>query len=138
MTKTTKSAIEEYQCPGCVVGGDISCFKKGDSLACSKHLAGTLIRPGVGKVFLGMPAGFNRLGPVEEMKIRIYNSYEESDWKYDKWNIPVWKHLNKKGHTIVRGITPRTNHPFIHIFLSDCMDEIDCLEITEEDINYMD
>jgi hypothetical protein len=33
---------------------------------------------------------------------------------------------------------PRKNEPFLHIYLENCLDKIDCLEITEEDINQMD
>ena len=62
--------------------------------------------------------------------------YEDS--KYNKWNIPTWKHLNEDGHTLVRGISPRTNLPFIDIFLEDCVSKIDCLEISQEEINAMD
>jgi len=135
-----KLAIEEYQCPGCIVGGDISCFEANSKggVGCGKHHAGTIIFPGIGNIFLGMPKGFNRLGEYIKLKPAIYDTFESSDWKYDMWNIPVWKHLSKDGHTFVRGIMPRRNEPFIHVFLENCIDKINCLEISQDDIDYMD
>ena len=83
-----------------------------------------------------MPKGFNRLGNNENIKIYIFENIENE--QYDKFNVPVWKHLNKAGHTIVRGIQPRLNYSFIHIFLEDCLDKIDCINITDDDILNMD
>jgi len=139
MKRKLKKAIEQYQCSGCIKGCDISCYKKNEDFGegCGEHFSGTFMT-GVGKIFLGMPKGFNRLGPAETTKIQIYNSYEECDWKFDMWNVPVWKHLDKNGNTLVRALMPRRNEPFIHIFLENCLDKINCLEITEEDINSMD
>lgn len=127
-----KNAIEEYQCPGCVVGSDVSCFEinSNDGVGCGKHH--------VGNFFLGMPRGFNRLGEYTKLKPNIYDTFESSEWKYDMWNIPVWKHLSKDRHTFVRGIMPRKNEPFLHIYLENCIDKINCLEITQEDIDGMD
>jgi len=131
-----KNAIEEYQCPGCVVGGDISCYEKGDSLECDKHVSGTTMIP-IGRIFLGMPKGFNRHGPVEGMSIDIFKTFSDG-WGYTKLNIPVWKYLDNNGNTLVRGISPRINAPFIHVFLEDCIDKIDCTEITKIDLDGMD
>ena len=142
MNENIKNGVEEYQCPGCTSGRNISCYKKSEnSIACGEHRAGTAITF-IGKIFLGMPIGFNRLGVElgggENMPIEIFESFEKRDWDYNKWNIPVWKHLNENGHTFVRGLSPRTNRPFLHIFLKDCMNRIDCFEVTQELINEMD
>jgi hypothetical protein len=140
MEKKFKDAIEEYQCSGCMKGGDISCFKVNEAggIGCGNHYAGTMIS-GIGKIFLGMPKGFNRLGEQSGLVPNIFRSFESSSWGYDnKFNRPVWKHLTKDGHTLVRGLMPRKNEPFLHIYLENCLDKIDCLEITEEDINQMD
>ena len=130
------NAVEEYQCPGCVCGSDITCYEKSDNLACEKHCVGTLIS-GVGKIFLGMPKGFNRLGFMDKTKIYIFEKLTDG-WGYDKFNIPVWKYLNEHNNTVVRGICPRTNYAWIHIFLENCIDKIECLEITKNDIDEMD
>ena len=134
-----KKAIEEYQCSGCVGGSDISCFERNDigGVGCGKHHAGTIML-GIGNFFLGLPKGFNRLGECTKLKPIIYDTYDSSDWKYDRWNIPVWKHLSKEGHTFVRGVMPRRNEYFVHVFLEDCISKIDCLEISQDDIDGME
>jgi hypothetical protein len=91
-----------------------------------------------------MPTGFNRLGKMqgkpEYLKINIFESYAHlnSIWGYDKFNIPCWKYCDEDGNTIVRGLCPRRNEPFLHVILEDCRDKINCLEITKEDIERMD
>jgi len=136
LNDVTKSAVEEYQCSGCISGSNTTCYEKSDyGTGCGSHSAGTFIS-NIGKVFLGLPKGFNRVGKAADTKIRIFETYDNST--YDMFNIPTWKYLNNSGHTIVRGIMPRRNEPFIHIFLTNCIEEIKCLEITEENINNMD
>ncbi|MBL3529638.1 MAG: hypothetical protein JMN27_18295 [gamma proteobacterium endosymbiont of Lamellibrachia anaximandri] len=131
------AVIEEYQCPGCVCGSDTECYEKGETEECKKHVAGTMIMPVVGKVFLGMPTGFNRIGPVEKMQMFVFKEFVDG-WGYDKFNVPVWKRLDKNGNTLVRGMNPRINFPFLHVFIGNHLDKIDCLEITDVDIEGMD
>ena len=132
-----QEAIEEYQCSGCVGGPYEKCYKKDDSgIGCGKHCPGTILM-GIGNIFLGMPRGYNRLGTTDKIKFRIFKTLK-SGWGYDKFNIPVWKYKNEFGHILVRGMSPRTNYTFIHIFLEDCLDEINCLEITKKDLEEMD
>jgi len=139
MNDKVKNAIEEYQCSGCASGCDISCFEANNrgGIGCGRHIAGT-IGGDIGTFFLGMPKGFNRLGEYTSLKPNIYNTFESSEWTYNMWNIPVWKHLSKDGHTFVRGFMPRRNAPFIHVFLENCLDRINCLEITQDDVDGMD
>ena len=143
MDKKVSVAIERYQCSGCISGSDTSCFKENEAggVGCGKHFSGTIIS-GVGKIFLGLPKGFNRLGHYDNMKPTIFKSFKyfiESDWgEYDNFNRPVWKHLDKHGNTLVRGLMPRRNEPFLHIFLENCISQIHCLEISKEDIENMD
>ncbi len=138
-----KKAVETYQCPGCVKGHDTKCYTPEpegqgvNGFGCGDHFAGTLILPGVGKIFLGMPKGFCRLGAHDELRPRIFKTFTE-ECVYDKYNVPTWKHLNKDGHTLVRGQMPRRNETFLHIYLEDCRDKIDCVEITRAEINAMD
>jgi hypothetical protein len=138
MDRKIQNVIEEYQCSGCVSGSDTTCFEPNSNggVGCGKHCAGTMAFPAVGKFFLGMPKGFNRLGDSSKLKPIIFENFE-SGWGYDKFNIPVWKYL-KDGHTFVRGMQPRRNETFIHIFLEDCLNKIDCFEVTEADIDEMD
>lgn len=148
MERNIKKAIKEYQCSGCSVGSspDDECYSLHTGEGCGSHSAGTFIM-GIGKFYLGLPKGFNRLGPHETMIPRIFSSYEKAvemneldrqGEKPNKFNVPVWKYLNKEGHTLVRGLRPRINEPYLDIFLEDCMDKFDCQEITDEDIKNMD
>lgn len=134
-----EKAVKEYQCPGCVCGSDpYGCYKNehGDGIECTKHVVGTSVT-GVGVFFLGMPTGFNKLGPNEKLKIKIFEKFTDV-FDYDKFNVPVWKHLDKHGNTIVRGLMPRINFPFLHIILENCIDKVECIEITEKDCGVMD
>ena len=136
MKSKLKNAVEQYQCPGCVGGSNISCYK-GDNTQCTKHVAGTVIYPAIGTIFLGMSTGFNRKGNDENLVIGMFNKL--SEWgEYDKFNVPCWKYKDKSGNTLVRGLSPRLNKTFLHVFLEDCMTDINCLEITENDISKMD
>lgn len=135
MDKNIKEAIERYQCPGCMVGGDIECYGRGLGLECGKHIPGTFM-VGVGKLFLGMPKGFNRVGSQFDMKINIARKFENIH--YDKWNIPVWKFKNEFNQVLVRGVSPRLNCCFLDIILEDCLEKINCLEIKQQDIDGMD
>lgn len=145
-----EEAVNEYQCPGCSVGHYLEqgcdLYKKrpwGES--CDAHRAGTTLGLSI-KFFLGMPKGFNRtgvgMGDENRLMLDIFKSFDEiwdKDGKpYDHFNIPVWKHLNKRGHTLVRGLSPRNNAPFLHVILEDCMDKIDCFEVTSELMAEMD
>jgi hypothetical protein len=92
---------------------------------------------GVGTLFLGMPKGFMRLGPIqtEHMHLFIF----EDDWGFfDKFNIPVWRYLDEHGNTLVRGLSPRVNVPFLHIYLKDIRDKVNCLELTKAEVEAMD
>lgn len=134
----TEDAIKEYQCTGCVDGSFPECYKTdaGYGITCRKHVAGTGVSF-IGKIFLGMPTGFNRLGMAEKTELHIFEDYTE-DVKYDKFNVPVWKYLDKHGNTLVRGLRPRINDPFVHVILGNHLDKIDCREISQEEIDAMD
>ena len=145
MKDSIKTAIEEYQCSGCVCGSDTECYKEDDDgVGCGKQVPGTTIM-GPGRIFLGMPSGFCRMGNQDTLRIKIFEGINEDagGWGFDqsgygKFNVPVWKHLDMYGNTLVRGISPRINNPFLHVFLCNQLKEIDCLEITAEDISEMD
>lgn len=148
-------AVKEYQCSGCVGGPAGECYVKyHKGVGCGKHCPGTMAIS-QGTLFLGMERGFNRLGPVgyKDMPIMIFENEKQfnEEWDspsplikkaknnlYDNFNVAVWKYLDKFGSTIVRGLSPRVNAPFLHIFLKDVRDQINCLEITQKDIDEMD
>lgn len=84
-----------------------------------------------------MPKGFNRFDSSKEMKISIFEKFDDG-WVYDFLNIPIWKHLDQHGNTIVKGICPRIMYPWIHTFLGNVLDKIDCFSITTKEQNGMD
>lgn len=129
-----EDCVKEYQCTGCTNGSFPECFNDSGE-GCRSHSAGTYMM-GVGKLFLGMPKGFNRSGVAETESIEIFKSFPKH-W-YDMFNVPVWKYLDEHENTIVRGISPRINSPFIHVISGNHIDKIDCLEITNEDLEDMD
>lgn len=138
-------AIKKYQVPGCVNDFDETKINQdNESYEWSDHHPGTLLFPRPGLIFLGMPKGFRNLGSMqgnkEYLKINIFESYEhlQKVWAYDKFNVPCWKYKNELEHVFVRGLSPRINWPFLHIILEDCMDKINCLEITDMDLAEMD
>ena len=54
-------------------------------------------------------------------------------------SVPVWKHLDRHGNTVIRWFSPRTNVGWSTVVLGDCRDKIpNALEITEEHVNNMD
>ncbi len=133
---TPEKAVQEYQCSGCVNGPYPDCYKTIENIACDSHCPGTMIS-GIGPIFLGLPKGFCRLGVHKESKIYIFKNVI-GGWGYAKFSVPVWKHLDEHGNTLVRGMCPRLNEPWIHIYLGDYMKNIDCYEITSQDIDEMD
>ena len=142
MEEIIKEAVDSYQCSGCTSGSDTSCYEKSQNLdiSCSKHSVGTMVL-GIGWLQIGLPNGFNRVskGQTKIVGFYMYKTYEdkEKDFSFDMFNIPVWKYLHN-GHTLIRGISPRTNTLFIQCILEDCMDKIDCLELTSEQVKAMD
>jgi hypothetical protein len=136
MKTKVKKAVEKYQCCGCTCGSNAYCFTENPAggVGCGKHSAGTYVF-GVGAISLGLPFGFNRYGVFGDMKPNIFEIFED---EYDIYNVPVWKYRSKDGHTVVRGLIPRRNEPFLHIFLEDCMDKINCAVISQELVDYMD
>lgn len=138
--KVTAKIIKEYQCCGCISGPYPACFVVSDiGHGCGEHYSGTTACPFVGKIFLGLPKGFDRIGYQKDMKLYIFENQKEQEkiWNYDKFNVPVWKYQNEKGHIFVRGYIPRLNQGFIHIILEGDFDKIKAQKI-DPDTDEMD
>lgn len=138
MKEQLEAAIKNYQCSGCVSGPYPNCFKlNAVGVGCKKHWAGTTIVPHVGKIFLGLPKGFCRIGYQKDMIVYIFEMQEQQQkqWKYDYLNVPIWKYKNKKRHILIRGYQPRLNLGFIHVILKGDYDSIDAHEIDITDID---
>ena len=137
-------AVETYQCPGCTYGSSVS-----DCEAChlgdegyESHRPGTFSL-GVGKIALGLPKGFCRFGPVENGSIDIYESWESLEQISPNlktiFSVPVWKHLDEHGNTIVRWFSPRTNAGWSSVILGNNLNKMPgAIEITQEHIDQMD
>jgi len=144
--------VEKYQCPGCHYGNGkaricprFKVEKIEEAQRCQNHYPSTFLgidKKIVGRIFEGLPNGFNRvggnIGDPMYTNIYLFEKFGESGWGYDMFNVPVWKHLTKEGHTIVRVMIPRINRTDIHIYADNCIEKIDCLEITQEMVNEMD
>jgi hypothetical protein len=143
MESEIQKAVEMYKCPGCVNGSSIECGSyKNNHDDCNSHCPGTFMIP-IGSILLGMPKGFNRAGPINLQLWKGFSIYDKESFvneykQYNELNIPVWKYLDEHGNTIVRGIQPRINCPFIHVLLGNLIDEINCFEITEKYLETID
>jgi len=138
MTDTQKEMIEEFQCPGCTLGGDVECggFKFEDwgeiGCQCTGHSAGTFMS-GIGKIALGLPRGFNRVGTIK-------TGFENEDDKtkrstnirllaeipkdvYDHLNVPVWA-MEEDGYLFVRVMSPRINYTFVDVIKGGNIEEV--------------
>lgn len=130
-------AIETYQCPGCVCGSNTKCGKLTEvENRCASHVIGT-IASGIGRIYLGLPKGFNRQGFNERTELYLYQKFEDWDG-YDIFNVPVWKRLDKHGNTLVRMMMPRINQTWIQVFIGNHLDKINCVEITQKELDMMD
>lgn len=119
-------AVEKYQCPGCVAGSDTTCGKfrtSFDSKACDSHVAGTALG-GVGRIYLGMPTGFDKVGQTQNnsSNIRIFSA-EQLKGFYDIFNVPVW-FQEIDGNLFVRCFCPRINISYVDIFIGGKADDI--------------
>lgn len=122
MDSKQQQLIEQFQCPGCVCGGDTKCdafaFESLPNMfRCKSHVPGTTIMPG-GRVSLGLPKGFDKVGllierPSDERSTNIRfitNPLKE----YDHLNVPVWA-MEKDGFLFIRTMCPRLNYTYVDI-----------------------
>lgn len=122
--------VEKFQCPGCIAGGDTDCgvFKlngtEGAGVSCKPHSAGTILMPG-GRIYLGLPRGFNKTGPrmgddpfyeKAPNNIRMWTFGTHPEW--NNCNVPVWAMDgvgDNAGFLFVRTMLPRIGLNFIDI-----------------------
>ena len=137
--------VMQFQCPGCVCGGDIGCGSYNYSeqdLRCTGHVIGTVTGLG-NKIALGMPKGFNKPGFITGKKIYMRNNIDIR--LFPKGNLPEWDNLNvpvwamvQEGFLFVRTFAPRINMTWVDVIedgylsmvpkainVSDFIDDID-------------
>jgi len=118
--RTFEQMVEEFQCPGCVHGGDTHCHlykpskEMGKGGMCEGHVLGTMLGLG-NSIALGLPKGFNKPGydyaaepPRAKTKMRIRLWTDGTKPKWDHLNVPVW-YLERDGLLFVRTFMPRIN-----------------------------
>lgn len=133
---TGREMVKEYMCPGCMNGSDLTCYEKHNLHSnCAKHCPGTMCFPG-GRIMLGMPKGFNKVGETDKPQIWIYETMEEFGG-FDIFNIPVWKYFDGRV-TMIRGLSPRINRGFLMVVSGDVRKQVDCMELTIENLDNMD
>lgn len=144
MNTVTLKAVNSYQCPGCMQGPDVETCDRANvtDKGCTNQAAG-VFGAGIGAIALGLPKGFNRFGPGPERKVEVWASYDVL-MAYQPnlrtiFSVPVWKHLDEQGNTLMRWYSPRTNCGWSVVVLGDCRDRFpQALEITAEQIADMD
>ncbi|MDD4972497.1 MAG: hypothetical protein PHT07_23955 [Paludibacter sp.] len=122
----------------------MTCFRESmaGGVGCGRHHAGTYT-PDDEVIYPNLPKYFNNLGPYEDMKPLIFEDIR--DWHKVNGgygthteHVSIWKTLTKDNHTIIRGMIPSRNEPFLHIFLQNCIECIHCREIKQCDMDKMD
>ena len=116
MTELQIKMVEQFQCPGCSCGTNTEsgCFKASQTtLSCDNHSAGTFAG-GIGNFNLGLPKGFNRIGPmdktIQKSNIRLLDKLPE----YDVFNMPLWA-LEKDGYLFVVVAFPRLHQMWVDV-----------------------
>lgn len=118
---TGEQLVEKYQCPGCVCGSSPSsctAYKPSpypDQVGCDGHVPGTTFIPG-GRMMLGMPKGFNKVGELQEGDRTPVRIWSRSDPGWDLLNVPVWAWDDPDtGTRFVRTFLPRLNVGYVDI-----------------------
>lgn len=68
-----------------------------------------------GKIYLGIPKGFNKVGPIDFDEQNVTIRFHENAFKWDNLNIAVW-YLIKNNVMFVRTYCPRINASYVDIF----------------------
>ncbi len=120
--------IREFQCPGCSCGTypDEGCeaYKLEEEndigsknfFRCGGWHPGTFIG-GIGRICLGLPKGFTRVGAVDlEIMKHYFRMYEKPEDmpEYNRFNVPVWA-MERDGYLFVRCVCPRSNWFYVDV-----------------------
>lgn len=152
LTDEERKMIEAFQCSGCTSGHDTYCCRckvkrfsnqyEGifDSFYCENHSAGTLLS-GTGKVALGLPKGFNKVGALSNClnydkistNIRCYLSFPVKFYNY--LNIPVWAR-ELDGYLFVRTYCPRINVGYVDVIKGGELSNFKSKLFYDGDVNF--
>lgn len=144
-----KNMIEKFQCPGCSGGCDpdnCDMFKVtryenqfGGTFQlfyCESQSAGTILS-GAGKIALGLPKGFDKVGAISNClnydkittNIRLFLSTPINFYNY--LNIPVWA-MELDGYLFVRTYSPRINVGYVDIIKGGNLSD---LKVSDDNFN---
>lgn len=123
MTEKQKAMVQEFQCPGCMLGSDITCGKFKPSTdygaLCESQAPGTFILGVFSWILLGMPVGFNKvqmiMAPMTDKRlppVRLWEKGTHPTWNH--LNVPVWA-LEKDGWLFVRTVEPRKGRIYVDV-----------------------
>jgi hypothetical protein len=139
--------VKKFQCLGCTSGGANTLEECGDinpspgtghpasCWNCDNHSAGTFMS-GVGKIYLGMPKGFNRVGlnaltysQEQHKAIRLWTKAPDDLW--NRLNVPVWA-TEYEGYLLVRTYSPRINMTYLDVVKDGALDMVpDAINVAE-------
>jgi len=125
--------ISYAQCPGCVGGYNafdctsLQFVEHTDAgrtfFRCDKHVPGTY-HTTMGKLLLGLPRGFCRLGFHWDAFLHTENRTQEAGFirlwekdqapEFNKFNVPVWA-LEHEGYLFIRTYMPRVNWTIVDV-----------------------
>lgn len=131
--ETQRKMVHEIQCPGCIQGCDPATCKKldlreyaddwGTLFRCDSHRPATFVS-GIGRIMLGLPRGFCRMGAQWEAFLGLSDRPPGAGfirlWEKDKapafdvFNVPVWA-LEKDGYLYIRTYMPRVNWTVVDV-----------------------
>ena len=114
---TMNEMVENFQCPGCMLGSDTKCGKfKDEGKGCESHTPSTRFLGMDVMIALGLPKGFNRVRELNDghegwkHKVQLFPAGEALN--YDHLNVPVWA-ITEDGFTFVRVYLPRLDLPLL-------------------------
>lgn len=153
--------IKRLQCSGCVCGHDpaeCSSFRPIEDtvgFSCQGWVPGTLIIPDPGLICLGLPKGFNIVGPFiqkaelgKQRYVNLFSSPEDLPKRevsatnlfegyWNKLNVPVWA-MEYDGYLFVKTYAPRKNIMWVSVIKGGTMALFDSYPDVPRPINVAD
>jgi len=122
-------ACKKYMCKDCTWMNCAFTPNEKNSLGCYAQLRARNI-----EIYKDeeMPKGFRAYGSNRHFKILIFEHYNDYLLDNVELDIPIWKAKLDKDYTIVKIFQPKISNTYHVIYLENCLDSINCKEITPE------
>ena len=129
MTNSIHPACKKYICQDCIWANCAFTPNEEKSLGCYAQL-----RPRNLELYKdeSMPKGFRNYGSNRHFKILIFEHYFDFPMNNLGLDIPIWKARLDDDYTIIKIFQPRISNTFHVIYLENCLNSINCKEITPE------